>query len=225
MQSISQAKRQQQLIESGFLDLGGDDVNKLKPFEGDAIATALFNSAAYFKELAGKNLDKSGSMAEGKLFDSIIPTDIIIMGKVYTVNINVNDYYKFVDKGVKGWKNSQGDSPYSFKAPSGKRGTAPKNSKMVAAIKQWLLTQGKSSKGQPERRHAISALETKRNKITDATTSAAIKKTLNIRRYGLKKTNFWGAAVNDLEKYIATEFETALKIDVINSLTNGNRNK
>jgi hypothetical protein len=223
MQSISQAKRQQQLIESGFLDLNNDDLSRLKPFTGDAIATALYNSAVHFMQKAGDNLEKADRIAGGALVDSIKPTDVIIMGKVMTVNINVNDYYKFVDQGVKGWKDSSVNSPYGFKAP-GKKGTAPKNSKMVAAIKQWLTTEAAKATGAAERKRPITQREVRRNKITDASTSAAIFTTMMIKRKGLKKTNFWTDSVKDLEQYIAGEFETALKIDVINSLTNGNSN-
>lgn len=222
MQSFSQKKRQQMLLDSGFLDLNNDNLDDFKGFSGDAVATALYNVAEQFIQQAVTNLNDVDRVATGSLEESIKPTDIIVMGKVMSININVFDYYKFIDKGVKGWKSqSPGDSPYGFK-PQGKRGSAPKNSKMVAAIKQWLLKEGLKSKG-AENKHPISSREARRNKITDATTSMAIKTTLNIRKYGLKKTNFWTKTEGQIQDYVAKEFETALQIDIINSLTNGNK--
>jgi hypothetical protein len=224
MPSISQYKRQQAFLDSGFMDLNSQTIDDIKPFTGDAIAIALYNASVHFVLQAGQNLEKVDRVAGGQLVNSIIPADMIIMGKVMTININVNDYYKFVDQGVKGWKNSNVNSSYSFKAP-GKRGSAPKNSKMVTAIKQWLVSEGSKATGKAERKKSISPREAMRVKITDASTSAAIFTTMMIKRKGLKKTNFWADSVSDLQKYIATEFETALKIDVINSLTNGNSSK
>jgi len=224
MQSISQAKRQELFLKSGFLDMNGTDVDKLKPFTGDAITTALYNVAAMFVENANKNLNTVDRVASGKLGDSIVPTEVVVMGKVYSIGINVNDYYKFVDQGVKGWQSGQpGSSPFAFKAPN-KKGGAPKNSKMVAAIKQWLLKEGLKSAG-GENKHPISAREGRRKGITDATTSRAIVVTMNIKKHGLKRTNFWGMTAQQINDYVVKELELALQIDIINSLTNGNSSK
>lgn len=224
MQSISQAKRQDLFLKSGFLDLNGTDVDNLKPFTGDAITTALYNVAAMFIENANKNLNTVDRVGSGMLGDSIVPTDVVIMGKVYSIGINVNDYYKFVDQGVKGWQSGEpGNSPFGFKQP-GKRGSAPKNSKMVAAIKQWLMKEGLKSAG-AENKHPISARERRRQSITDATTSKAIVVAMNIKKHGLKRTNFWGMTAAQINDYVVKEFELALQIDIINSITNGNSSK
>jgi len=221
MQSIS--KRQQIVSNSGFIDLNSSSQDNFKVFSGDAMAIALYNVAAEFITKASQNLNAVDRNAGGQLEKSIIPTDIIIMGKVMTININVLDYYKFVDKGVKGWKTgSPSDSPFKFQLP-GKRGSAPKNSKMVAAIKTWLMSEASKNTGK-ENKHAVSKRGARRNKITDTSTSAAILATMMIKRKGLKKTNFWGKTEAQATTYAQKEFENALYIDINNSFY-GNSNK
>lgn len=216
MQSFS--KRQQQVINNKIIDLNSDSQSSFKEFDGKALETALYNIAVEFITAAADNLNEADRIASGGLLESIKPSEIVVLGKKMTININVLDYYKFIDKGVKGWRSGEpGDSPYAFKAPAGKSGK--KSSEMVTAIRKWLIKEGLKSKSTSKNpKNAISARESRRQKITDTATSTAIMIAGMVRSKGLKKTNFWTDAEATASKYAEKEFETALTISVINSL-------
>jgi len=214
MKSISQAQLNPNL--SRLIDLNSYDPAAYTEFKGDAVMTALYNIAAEFIKNASNNLQQVDRISTGALLDSINPSEITIMGKTYSISINVNDYYKFIDKGVKGWKSgSPSDSPYAFKQP-GKRGEAPKSSKMVSAIRQWLIKEG--LKATTSTGKSITKRESKRKSITDASTKAAIVVAQSIKKKGLDKTNFWTKAGQQTTNYAEKEIGIALQIDIINSL-------
>jgi hypothetical protein len=216
MQSFS--KRQQQVINNKIIDLNSDSPSSFKEFDGKALETALYNIAVEFINSAVDNLNTADRVSTGNLIESIKPSQIIVMGKKMTINISVLDYYKFIDQGVKGWKSGEpANSPYAFKAPDGKSGK--KSSEMVTAIRKWLIKEGlKSSSTSKNPKHAISARESRRQKITDVTTSTAIMIAGIVRSKGLKRTNFWTNAEEKASKFAENELETALTISVINSL-------
>jgi hypothetical protein len=216
MQSFS--KRQQQVINNKIIDLNSDSPSSFKEFDGKALETALYNIAVEFINSAVDNLNTADRVSTGNLIESIKPSQIIVMGKKMTINISVLDYYKFIDQGVKGWKSGEpANSPYAFKAPDGKSGK--KSSEMVTAIRKWLIKEGLKAKATSKNpKHAISSRESRRQKITDTSTSTAIMIAGMVRRHGLKKTNFWTNAEEKASKFAENEFETALTISVINSL-------
>lgn len=217
MKSISE--RQLEVIKNKSIDLNSSLKGEFKAFTGDALVRALYNVAVKFVNTAVDNLNKADRVSSGQLIESIQPTDVIIMGKVFTININVNDYYKFIDKGVRGWQSGNpSDSPYAFKQPT-KGGSGKQSSEMVTAIRKWLIKEGlkmKSTSKNP--RHAISSRESRRQKITDTATSSAIVVAGMIRKHGLKKTNFWSDAEQSATEYASRQFGEALQIDIINSL-------
>lgn len=216
MQSFSQ--RQLQVINNKIIDLNSDLRSDYKTFDGKALETALYNIAVEFINAAVDNLNAADRVASGGLLESIRPSEIMVMGKKMTIEISVLDYYKFIDKGVKGWQSgSPSDSPYSFKAPAGKSGK--KSSEMVTAIRKWLIKEGLKAKATSKNpKNAISSREKRRQKITDTSTSTAIMISGIIRKRGLKKTNFWTDAEDKASKFAESELETALTISVINSL-------
>jgi len=216
MQSFS--RRQQQVINNKIIDLNSDLASDYTTFNGKALETALYNIAVEFINSAVDNLNAADRVASGGLLESIKPSEIIVLGKKMTINISVLDYYKFIDKGVKGWRSGKpGDSPYAFKAPAGKSGK--KSSEMVTAIRKWLIKEGLKAKATSKNpKHAISIRESRRQKITDTATSTAIMIAGMVRSKGLKKTNFWTDAEATASAFAEKEFETALTISVINSL-------
>ena len=220
MATSSITKRQQQVIDKKFIDLYSDDSNLYEEFKGQALETALYNVAAAFIASAADNLNNADRISSGALLDSIKPSEIQVFGKTMQIEISVLDYYKFIDKGVKGWQSGNpSDSPYAFKQPQ-KGGSGKKNSEMVTAIRKWLIKEGLASKtlSRKSASHAISPRESRRQKITDTSTSQAIVISGMIRKHGLKKTNFWTDAETTATKLAEAEFGEALKIDIINSL-------
>lgn len=216
MQSFT--KRQLQVINNKIIDLNSDSPKDYTTFDGKALEMALYNIAVEFITAATDNLQAADRVSSGGLLESIKPSEIMVMGKKMTIEISVLDYYKFLDKGVKGWQSgTPGDSPYAFKAPAGKSGK--KSSEMVTAIRKWLIKEGLKAKATSKNpKNAISSREKRRQKITDTATSTAIMIAGIVRKQGLKKTNFWTDAEATASKFAESELETALTISVINSL-------
>ena len=219
MKSINMTERQLKMIQNKSIDLNSYSAKDYKAFTGEALVSALYNVAVKFINTAADNLSNADRVSSGNLLESIKPTDVIIMGKVFTINIDVNSYYKFIDKGVKGWQSgSPSDSPYAFKAPI-KGGSGKQSSEMVTAIRKWLIKEGLKSRATSKNpKHAVSLRESRRQKITDTATSSAIVVAGMIRRHGLKKTNFWSDAEKAASDYASKQFGEALEIDIINSL-------
>ena len=219
MKSINMTERQLKVIQNKSIDLNSYSAKDYKAFTGDALVSALYNVAVKFINTAADNLNAADRVSSGSLLESIKPTDVIIMGKVFTINIDVNSYYKFIDKGVKGWQSgSPSDSPYAFKAPI-KGGSGKQSSEMVTAIRKWLIKEGLKSRATSKNpKHAISLRESRRQKITDTATSSAIVVAGIIRKHGLKKTNFWSDAEKAASDYASKQFGEALEVEIINSL-------
>lgn len=210
----SQRNRQASLLESGFLDLLGTDKLEYGPIALGAIEDALLDLAVQFQQKAIAKLHAADRTASGELEDSIQPTEVSIFGKVYQISLNINDYFRYVDLGVKGWQNEKaGNTPYQFK----KGGIGPK-SPMVIAIRKWLIREGLKGKGRENK--TGSRRDKKRNSIADTSTRAAIGISQGIRKKGLKGSRFWTETRNEMVPIVQNELGKALKIDIITNLTN-----
>jgi hypothetical protein len=216
----SQSRLQDRAIKSGFLDLTGDAKSDFGPVSLDSISQVLTDIAIEYVLAAQNNLLSSDAISSGALNDSIIPTEVQVMGSRLRVDINIADYYRFVDKGVSGWQTG-GSSPYSFK----KGGIGP-NSPMVKAIRKWVIKEGLKQRASNVNK-PISVREGKRmnRKITDTSTQTAIAISQGIRKKGLKATNFWTKTGEEMQQVIKDRFGRALKVFVIENLSNGNSNK
>jgi len=181
-------------------------------------AEALTETSAAFLRVVGEfisdcetNLRKADRVSTGSLTDSIRP-EVVEAGVNNIVDVYINSYYKFVDKGVRGWRDKKGSgSPYAFKAP-GQAKTG--QSKMVTAIRKWVIKEGIKFRNT---KVAVTPRENRRAKITDTSTKAAIVISGRIRRDGLKRTNFFTDAVRTLEDKLGRNVADALRIDVIES--------
>jgi len=205
--------------DGGFLDLLIYNAqNKIPVLKLDNIVDALTYIGAEFVKKANENLNNSDRVASGFLGDSIKPLEIKVLGSLYTLEINVADYYKFIDKGVNGWQNSQG-SPYKFQNYSGKSGK--KESKMVDAIRKWVIQQHLQSRNTSKKSgHQISKREHKQSRITDASLSTAIAISRSVRKKGLKATHFWTDAETQVKDLALDKLSKSLKIDIVNYLSN-----
>lgn len=206
-----------------FLDnLGSSD-------KGDAVQLTatqkvLVDIAAQFALDVRENLGKVDSNASGYLSDSTVPREPVVNLKSISIEIETAPYYDYVNKGVKGWQDKKGSgSSYQFRKPGkrGKKGSGPKSSKMVTAIRKWLIKEGLKTRDKSKniKKHPISERERKRGKktFTDTSTQTAIVIAANIRRRGLRKTGFWDDAVNKLERTIDEKIGEAVVIDILNS--------
>lgn len=204
--SMGISRSQAEALAEGFLDnLGTDDKSELQPRE---TFTELFLLAGEFVEDAQDNLNSSNSNASGELSKSLVVTNPTESGNVVSVDVTMNFYGKFVNKGVKGTKSGSSNAGYSFRSefPS---------PKMVEALKKGINRARRSTTNVNRRK------STSRNEIKNATISdidKAFGAGRNIKMYGIKATGFIDKAVVSTARKVQERLGAAFKIDVLNSI-------
>ena len=205
--SISQS--QLHALDSGVLDLMGNDSSSFKTVTFSDLADTMSWLGAKYVERLVNNLNKADASSSGKLATSITSLDVTLFGSVYTVEIEAAKYAKFLDEGVDGWAKSRG-SQYKFKT----KGVDPKG-EMVKSVKEWLLREGKFSRNVKTQ---LSKRESKQKSLVDATTKQAISVAYMIKRQGIKPTHFWRDTTREMKQIVEVELGKALKVDIINSI-------
>lgn len=199
------------IVSSKFLDLLGESKEQYEPVKLTSIAESLEYLAAVYTDKLNKELQLADASSSGDLADSILALDVELLGTVYTVEIEAKKYADFVNDGVDGWAKDRG-SKYGFKT----KGVDP-NGPMVKSIKKWLVREGAISRNTKK---TVSNREGRRARIIDTTTKAAISTAYMIKRQGIKPTHFWDKATAQMDRVIKDEFGAALRIDIINNITN-----
>jgi hypothetical protein len=112
MASIAQA--QEAFLKAGGLETGGIDRPAMR--QVDPMQEILSKYIVEFLNTASDNLNKTNSITTGNLENSL-DFDITRTAGGYRIDFKALDYYKFVDKGVRGAGTSRKNntSPYSFK--------------------------------------------------------------------------------------------------------------
>lgn len=112
------------------------DLNKIIQLEVQRLVAQML--AGFYAKLDAKGLQNSllrQSIAPGE------PTfEISETGGITTITVNLPDYYKYIDKGVKGAASTYpgaGTSPYQYK-------TKWPNRKMANSIAKWITSKGVS---------------------------------------------------------------------------------
>ena len=240
---MSEFKAQAKLLRDGFLASIGEKFDLIDPTEYPVAEQMLFFYGKQFNEVVRKNLDKSGSVASGKIGELVIPkvrkfgNDYeMLLG--YDVNNPASVYYKFVNKGVRGVggvnarpKRVSSDSPYAYKTPF-------PNQKMANSILQWYkLGKAKTTVDTQKRNLTKTQRKSKKlSKIVDKSTSLknlAYATASAIKRDGLRTTSYFDNAVKtvfnkEFFATMATAFggDVQLQIRQIgNKIENGNNNK
>lgn len=203
-------------INSGNLDFL-DDVDNRSDHQvfsfTDLADTLAYVGALYAKKLSDQ-LEKADASSSGHLSDKTVALPVKIFGSVYTCEIETLKYAKFVDEGVNGWDRGRG-SQFSFKKSTRKRGEPfTGKSAFVESMKDYISREGSFAKVQ--NKISVSAKESKRKTMTDATTRAAITAAYMIKRFGIKPTHYWRTATEQMTEVVKTEFAAALKVDIIN---------
>lgn len=202
MGSIS--KSQASAIADGFLDAQGSGNSKtLQPKE---TFTEIILLAGSLVEDAQNNLNESNSNASGELSKSFFVEEPAENGSVFKVNVYMNFYGKFINKGVKGTKSGAG--LYAFKNNFPSRGMIEALIKGSANAKQKISNASRSK--------TISKNEIKNFKISDV--SKAFGAARNIKMYGIKKTGFLDKAIITTQSKVKDKLGAALKVDVLNAI-------
>jgi len=170
------------------------------------VENVLVTYATRIAQAAEKNLRSNkynkDSNASGELSESIRVTPVEFMGGVYSIEIRMLDYWKWVDEGRR----------------PGKR---PPISKIIQWIKDKQLRlddRGTTARGYKREGTLISQskkkvlMGKKKVSILDAT---AYKIASKIAKYGTKGTDFLSDAVNDNKDDLVRDMAKALKRDVV----------
>lgn len=177
-------------------------------------AQALVNLADFLIDHAVNNLKAKANIASGATSDSMEANEIQIDGTKMYLDIKILSTYKFLDKGVQGTEGGSGKYKFKTKYP---------NKKMALAILKWLRKRSIALKYK-----AISKTERKNQRIkkmvnsSDKLKSLAYAVSTNIKKTGIRPTNFFTKAVTATKAQSKKEFSNALKLDIIDSLSNIN---
>lgn len=204
MASIEQA--QKALGES--FDFGGD--TKQGALKLNAVEKVMYDAATKFIGLAQQRINAKKKVDRGNLSDISVST-IQKTGNKYSLTIGydksnpASEYYDFQNKGVKGLKSGQPNSPYKFRTLS-----VSKN--MVEAILQWYLRHKNYIKNEDQRK-GLSPLQIKRKTIANVADPkkkllAIAKNTAKrIKERGIGRVGFFD---DNLDKAFGQEFQAKL---------------
>ncbi len=197
-------KAQAAALADGFLDSLGEGKDGLRPRE---TLSELFLIAGEFVEDAQKNLKNSN--ASGKLSASLVADSPVQNGKTVRVDIKMNYYGKFVNKGVKGLSSGSSLSGYKFKSPF-------PSEAMVKSLEAGI-SRAKKSTSNTNTKKTTSQNEKKNN---DTAQSRAFGAGVNIKKHGIKATQFLDKAAVNAVRSTRDRLGATLKVDILNSITN-----
>lgn len=177
----TQKQLQNRILQNGFLDKGGsEDFAELQTKD---IADFLLERADIFREAWEQELDAKNIVASGDITKNL---DFKIVENPSSVELNISfvKYATFVDRGVKGVKDSSNapDSPYQFK----NYGMSQEGRK---SIKTWLLSAKAKVRSKDVQKYGAVRTERKFKKISDED-SKLNTLIYNIKKYGIKKRDF-----------------------------------
>lgn len=203
---VSINRAQAAALADGFLDSFGSGKEGLQPRE---TFTEIILLAGELIEDCQDNLNHSNSNASGKLSASLIAGEPTQVGNGLQIDMLMNFYGQFVNKGVRGTKSGTSTAGYFFKydLPS---------KKMVDTIRQWQ-NNGKLSSTNVNAKKTISRNEKKNASIS--TSDAAYAVARSIVQKGIKPTGFLDKAIVSTKEKVADRLGLALRIDIINSIT------
>jgi len=199
MPSIS--KVQAEALADGFLDdIDAGSPDALQPRE---TISELLLLAAELVESAQDGLNAAKANASGELSKSIEVEEPKTAPGLIQVDISMNFYGQFVNKGVKGTKGGSG--LYAFK--SDMPGAA-----MVKSMQKYI-------------KDARSKIGTVKHKIGYESKNAAVAEKQSafamaraVKQHGIKATYFMDLAIAETDQKVSERLGDALAIDVLNSL-------
>lgn len=193
-------------LADGFLDGLGTEKDGLQPRESFSEIILL---AGELIESAQDNLNSSNSNASGGLSSSLIAGEPVQVGTAMSIDMLMNFYGQFLNKGVKGTKSGSSTAGYSFKYDKPSR-------KLVDAIAAWQKA-GKASTTNTNAKKSTSRNEKKNASIAAIDGAYAIAR--SIVQKGLKPTGFLDKAILTTQDKVADRLGAALRVDIINSIS------
>lgn len=196
---MSISKSQAKALADGFLDNLGSGKDGLVPRE---TLSEIFVIAGEFIEDAQNNLNNTRSNASGNLSRSLKIVNPTAKG----LDIEMDFYGQFVNKGVKGTKSGTG--LYVFKSDM-------PGKKMIASIEQWIK-KAKRKSTNVNGKKTTSAYEKKNKSLSEIDNAFAVAR--SVLQHGIKATGFIDKAAHSTATRLSERIGNAFVIDVKNSL-------
>lgn len=194
------AQAQAAFFQQGGFGEGGmlrEDVAELSELEKE-----LSNYISTFLTKASDNLNKTNSITTGDL-DRSLSFELVPNKNGYLINFKALDYFRFVDKGVRGAGSSEKNntSPYKFK----KINPSPDH---VTAIKKWIINNNLTALVTDINKYGATRRERKGETMPQDRAAYVIAR--SIKRKGIAATNFWSDAFDETFKDFGTKMSAAL---------------
>jgi hypothetical protein len=168
-----------------------------------------------FQSMAAGQLRRANKVSTGALSDSIAFTTKRTKNG-YELNIEVLDYYKFIDQGVKGTESDRRAprSPYTYldKMPP------------IKAIMKWLKTEISEAKKE-DQKYKLSKRQ-KKSKSVRAMSKEMKRRTLafliarKIKRVGLPYTGFWERSFEKTFQDLDVKLAEATGLSIVTNFDN-----
>jgi hypothetical protein len=192
--------------QAAFLRGGGPMGGTIRPAPNELsdMEKLLAGYIEKFLNTAADNLNKTQSVTTGNLLDSL-DFEIVSDRNGYTINFTALDYYKFVDKGVRGAGASRKNntSPYKFKF------ITPSKSHVIA-IEKWIISNRLTATARDVNRYGRTGRERKAIDPAKGRKTLAYIIARSIKRDGLYETGFWSGAFEDTFKDFGVKMSEAL---------------
>ena len=201
---MSISRNQIEALRDGYIQkIGSGDYKVLNTKKLPILEQTLLEFGLDFNKAILDNLEKSGSIASGKLTEVSFPTITkfgtqYILALGYPADSEQIKYFDFINKGVKGKvSGSPSDTPYAYK-------TIYPNRKMAANIFTWLNKARKSVRTDnvtTSRDGGESPTQAKKQGLKKLLTDAKNKRALayaisvSIKKKGIKQTKYFDNAV------------------------------
>ncbi len=202
---MSIGKAQAQALAEGFLDGIGLDRDEFRPKQ---TMTEVILLAGELIETAQDNLVRSNRNASGKLSESLVADEPVLSGKSMRVDVLMNFYGAFVNKGVKGLRSGRSTAGYRFRYPG-------VSEKFAKALSEWI-DRAKLSTRTVTKYKGYGRHEQKNKAISQLDKAYAVGRA--IKQSGLQPTGFLDKAVTATANKVSSRLGAALRIDVIDGL-------
>ena len=179
--------------------VGTEDYEIVQANDLDGI---IFQYAEKFKDNLLLNIKKKNVTASGNLEKNVIISAPYELDGKNVIDISLVTYAKFIDKGVKGFRDSSNapNSPYQFK----NNHNQGKNDAFVKSLKNYIKSAKKKISASDIKKYGGTEREQKFEKIADTELNRLI---YLIKAFGIKTTNIVtdsvDASFKGLEKEIA----------------------
>jgi hypothetical protein len=202
---MSISKAQAAALAEGFLDNLGASKSDFQPKE---TYTELFLLVGELIDTAQNNLNRANRIASGALSESIVADDPVKNAGVLRVDVLMNFYGAFVNKGVKGTRAGQSTAGYSFR-------NEVVSQSMYDAIRSWIES-ARSKISSVKKYKGYGKHEVKQKTIAQYDKTYAVAR--SIKQHGLRPTGFMDNAISKTSDKIEKRLGAALAIDIIDGL-------